>query len=148
LVTAFGRHGRILSGLQVNEGQTLAPLEVDLAALDGGTPQLELVGIGAVLAAVPKTEIQGRTPDGVYLLAETDALIIRDVLPGSGAAEAGLGPGDRIFEVDGQKVAALGFGPSVEAIRGLEGTTVRLLVKSREEGGLNPVEVMRKKIVK
>lgn len=146
LVTAAGRHGRILSGLQVREGETLGSLEVDLAALDGGTPQTELVGIGAVLGTVAAMELRGA--DGGLLGKQEEALVIREVLEGGGAFEAGLASGDHIFEVDGRRVVELGFGPSIEAIRGAEGTVVRLQVKSREEGGLRTVEVRRRKIVK
>lgn len=147
-VSAAGRHGRLLSGLQIREGQTVGPLEVDLGALDGGSPQIELVGIGAVLAAVDRPELAGTTDGGVAVLEQSGALLIRDVLPGGGAAAAGLGPGDLIYEIDGRKVAELGFGPSIEAIRGQEGTLVQLLVKNRESGERKPVAVKRTKIAK
>jgi hypothetical protein len=146
LVTAAGRHGRILSGLRIREGETLGSLEIDLAALDGGTPQLELVGIGAVLATVAAMEL--RDPDGGLVGKQEDALVIREVLAGGGAFEAGLAGGDQIDEIDGKRVVELGFGPSIEAIRGVEGTVVRLQVRSREEGGLRTVEVRRRRIMK
>ena len=44
------------------------------------------------------------------------------VLPGGGAAEAGLLPGDGILRVDGQAVAALGFTEAIQRIRGPEGS--------------------------
>lgn len=147
-VSAAGRHARLLSGLQIREGQTVGPLEVDLGALDGGAPQIELVGIGAVLATSDRPEVAGKTADGGLMLEPGGALVIREVLPGGGAAQAGLGPGDLIYEIDGKKVTELGFGPSIEAIRGPEGTLVRLTVKNRESGERRPIEVKRTKIAK
>ncbi len=125
---AYRYHGRILSGLQVKDGATLGPVEISLTKLkEGEEPKLELTGIGAVL-----------TPKGEYLL-------IGRTLPGGGAAEAGLGPGDAILAVDGIPVVKLGFNGSIQKIRGPEGTTVLLAV--RKAGGKEiQLEVFRRKI--
>jgi len=125
---AYRYHGRILSGLDVKDGATLGPVEIALTRLkEGEEPSLELTGIGAVLT--PKDE----------------ALLIGRVLPGGGAAEAGLGPGDAILAVDGILVVKLGFNGSIQKIRGPEGSTVLLTV--RKAGGEEiQLEVYRRKI--
>ena len=125
---AYRYHGRILSGLDVKDGATLGPVEIALTKLkEGEEPKLELTGIGAVL-----------TPQG-------EAMLIGRVLPGGGAAEAGLGPGDAILAVDGVPVVKLGFNGSIQKIRGPEGTTVLLAV--RKAGGEEiQLEVFRRKI--
>ena len=125
---AYRYHGRILSGLDVKDGATLGPVEIALTKLkEGEEPKLELTGIGAVL-----------TPRG-------EAMLIGRVLPGGGAAEAGLGPGDAILAVDGVPVVKLGFNGSIQRIRGPEGSTVLLTV--RKAGGEEiQLEVFRRKI--
>jgi hypothetical protein len=119
-VSARDHHGRILSGLSVGADATLGPLRVELTpTAPGEDPRIELVGIGAVLAA------------------SGDALVIRQILPGGGAAEVGLVPGDAILGIDGQGVVELGFEGAIGRIRGPEGTTVRLQV--RRAGADEPV---------
>jgi hypothetical protein len=125
---AYRYHGRILSGLDVKDGATLGPVEIALTKLkEGEEPTLELTGIGAVL-----------TPQG-------DAMLIGRVLPGGGAAESGLGPGDAILAVDGVPVVKLGFNGSIQRIRGPEGTTVLLTVR-KAGGEVIQLEVFRRKI--
>jgi hypothetical protein len=98
------------------------PLVVELTPVDpdAGT-KIQLVGIGAVL--------RGRG----------DGLVIGQVMPGGGAATAGLVPGDEIVSVDGNAVTSLGFVGAVQAIRGPEGTAVLLGI--RKGGQPPPVEV-------
>jgi hypothetical protein len=122
-VVAEGHHGRIVSGLAVAEGGDLGPITVELAKTEEGEePRLELTGIGAVLSA------------------KDDGLIIGQVLPGGGAAEAGLQPGDVIVGIDGFVVAEIGFEQAVQRIRGPEGSSVALVVR-RAAGG-EPVEIL------
>jgi hypothetical protein len=125
---AYRYHGRILSGLDVKDGAVIGPVPIALTQLkEGEEPKLELTGIGAVL-----------TPQG-------ESLLIGRVLPGGGAAEAGLGPGDAILAVDGVPVAGLGFDGAIQRIRGPEGTPVVLTV--RKAGGDEiRLEVFRRKI--
>lgn len=126
---ASNHHARLVS-VELRDGDTAGPLTVDLGAVpDGGTPQLELVGIGAVLKA------QG------------DALVIQQVFEGGGAAEAGLVAGDGILSIDGEAAAKLGFVGGIEKIRGPEGTTVRLEVR-RADGSMATVEAPRRRIAK
>ncbi len=122
--SAPGHNARVLANVRAG-----TPLLVQLTAIapDAGQ-RLEMVGIGAVL--------KGRE----------DALVIGEVLPGGGAGLAGLVPGDEVVAVDGQLVTALGFGPSINAIRGEAESTVVLRV--RKGGHPPPVEVnvQRRKI--
>lgn len=128
LVAAYKCHLRIVSGLRVAPGATVGPLVVDLTPTrEGEQPTLEVVGIG------------------VQLAAGEDVLRVERVLPGGGAADAGLVAGDAILSVDGVRVTELGFAPSMEKIRGPEGTSVRLGVR-RAAGGEVELVVPRKRI--
>jgi hypothetical protein len=128
VVAAPGYHGRILSGITVEEGRAVEGLVVDLAAVeDGGVAALELVGIGVMLSA------------------RAEVMVIGRVMPGGGAAEAGLHDGDEVHSVDGTPVGTLGFEGTVQRIRGPEGSTVRLQVRSGG-GELREVVVTRRRI--
>lgn len=120
-------HGRILSGLEVKDGERLGPLAIDLAPVaKGESPRVELVGIGAVLSA------------------RGDALLVQRVMPGGGAHQAGMVDGDEIVEVEGRKVTEQPFARWMDQIRGPEGSAVRLTV--RRAGQLMPLTVMRRRI--
>jgi len=109
VVEAAGHHSRIVGGLDASAGPRIGPITVELSAIDpGDVAHVELAGIGAVIAG-----------------AETGLRIDR-VLPGSGAAEVGLGPGDVIVTVDGARTLELGFEASLQRLRGPVGTTVEL----------------------
>jgi len=106
-----GHHARILSGVQVGEAAA-APLRIELTpTAPGEEPSVEMVGIGAVLAA------------------RGELLVVGEVVPGGGAAEVGLAPGDGILRIDGQPVAQLGFSGAIQHIRGPEGSRVLLSVQ-------------------
>ena len=125
--TAERHHARLVS-VETREGETAGPLLIDLGAIaEGEDPRLELVGIGAVLEA------------------KGDALVIKQAMPGGGAAEAGLVAGDGILFIEGQPVAKLGFGGGVELIRGPEGTYVKLEVR-RADGSVTSVVVPRRRL--
>lgn len=70
-----------------------------------------LVGIGAML---------GRDSDVLY------------PLPGGPAEAAGLRPGDRFLELDGEDLSERPVDYLLGALRGLEGSTVRLRMQTRE----------------
>ncbi|HEX4382755.1 MAG TPA: carboxypeptidase regulatory-like domain-containing protein [Myxococcales bacterium] len=111
IASADGHHGRILSVPPIADGDTGGPVNIELTPLQPGEdPQVELTGIGATLSK------QG------------DALAIGLTPPGGGAAEAGLGPGDRIVAADGASLASLTLGEAIQLLRGPEGTTVTLSV--------------------
>jgi hypothetical protein len=113
LVSADGHHARIVGGIEVREGGVAGPVEVRLSPVpEGEDPRVELAGIGATL------ERRGRS-----------WLRITGVVPGGGAAEAGLAPGDEILSVEGRPISELGLSGAVDLIRGPEETRVRLVVK-------------------
>lgn len=123
---AEGHDARLLSLEVSSSGAT--GLVIDLTPVpDGGTPQLELVGIGAVLRA-----------DG-------DVLVIDQLVPRAGGDLAGLAEGERIISIDGVTVTSLGFAGSVERLRGAEDTTV--VVEVRQASGLTRrVVVTRRRV--
>jgi RNA polymerase sigma factor (sigma-70 family) len=109
MVSAGNHHPRIEAGFVARDGEELGPVTIALAPVaPGERPQLELVGIG------------------VSMVADGDAARIDRVIPGGGAALAGIVAGDRIVEVEGVPVAELGLSGAVARIRGVAGTTVRL----------------------
>ncbi len=111
----------------VGVSQPSAPVELELTkvAPDAG-PKTELAGIGLVL--------RGRG----------DALVVGEVMPGGGAAAAGIVTGDEITSVDGHVVAELGFEPAIRAIRGPVGSQVELALRRGEKSVM--VVAVRKKI--
>lgn len=116
-VSAAGHHSRILSGITVR-GDTAPPLTIALRKTEEGEePQVELVGIGAVLAP------------------REDALVLGEVIPGGGAAEAGLVTGDSIVHIDGRPVVDMGFTNAVQRIRGPEGSRLVLGVRKASTAG-------------
>lgn len=104
------------------------PLAIALTPRASGVDaSVELTGIGAVLEA------------------RSESLAILDVVPGGGAAEAGLLPGHQILAIDGTPVIGLGYERAIGAIRGPEGTTVVLRV--RRNGREDDVAVARKRVL-
>lgn len=73
--------------------------------------RVDVVGIGVLLSAGP-----GGTP------------MVRQVLPGGPAQQAGVRQGMLVLEVDGQDVRKLSITQVADRIRGAAGTTVRLVV--------------------
>lgn len=116
---------RIVAALEVPSGAALGPVSIALEPIDGDR-RLDLVGIGAVMAA----------KDG--------ALVIQQVVPSGGAAEQGLSPGARIRAVDGRDIEQLGFDGAIQAIRGEEGTTVQLTIE--EGSGVRVITVLRRRV--
>ena len=128
-IVAVEHDARLLS-VDLNANVAAGLLIIDLAPVaDGGTPQLELVGIGAVLQT------------------KGDALIIERVMPGGGAAEVGLVPGDLVLRIDGTPTSTLGFGGAIERIRGSQDTTVALEVK-RASGVVELVTTPRRRVAR
>lgn len=121
-VSAEGHHGRVVSGIVV---ATTDPPPIAIALTPtkkGEAPGIELVGIGAVLTA------------------KGDALLIGQVLPGGGAAEAGLAEGDAVLAIDGTLVTELGFDGAIGRIRGPEGSTVTLTI--RKAGATEAIDIV------
>ena len=78
------------------------------------------------------------------LEARREWLAVVNVVPGGGATDAGLVPGDQILAIDGTPVARLGYERAIGVIRGPEGTTVVLRV--RHDGRESDVVVTRKRV--
>ncbi len=128
-VSAEGHHTRIVSGLQFENGQRLGPVELDLTpTAEGEEPTLELTGIGAVL------------------MARNDVLVISELMPGAGAAQAGLVVGDEILSIDGRSVLELGFNGAVQHIRGPEGTCVPLMIRRAADRSVVTLTVCRQRV--
>jgi membrane-associated protease RseP (regulator of RpoE activity) len=123
-VSAPGHNTRIVSGVRP---PSAGVIELTATEADAG-PKVELVGIGAVLKA------------------RGDALVIGEVMPGSGAQAAGLAPGDELVRIDGTLVTELGFIGAIQRIRGPEGTQVLISVRKAGQSSVKELRVSRKKI--
>jgi carboxyl-terminal processing protease len=81
---------------------------------------------------------------GAWLRPSGDGLQVSSVLPGSPARDAGISPGDLLVAADGQPLRELSAEEAGRFIRGPEGSSVVLLVRSgREE---REVEVTRERM--
>lgn len=69
---------------------------------------------------------------GVELKAEDDALLIVNVIPGGPAERAGLGVGEHITAVEGVSTTQVSLDAAADMLKGVEGSTVRLTVQSRQ----------------
>jgi hypothetical protein len=125
-VSAERHHSRLISGINVSPGTTPPQLLELRKTEEGEEPQLDMVGIGAVLAA------------------REDALVVGEVIPGGGAAEAGLVTGDGIVRIDGRPVVELGFTNAIQSIRGAEGSKLVLGVRRASAAGTegNPAPIV------
>ena len=123
--SAPGHHARVLSVPGVPSGELGGPVELELTPLAAGEePRVELAGIGA------------------QLVKDGEAFRILKVLPGGGAAEVGLAPGDEVIAIDGAPVSVMTLGEAVPRLRGPEGTTVALTVRKGAAGGQAPIVVL------
>lgn len=123
-VEAPGHNAKVLNDVRPGSAEVLlSPMTPD-----AGERKVELVGIGATLKA------------------RDDALVIGQVFPNSGAAEAGLVPGDELVSLDGTLVVDLGFNGSIRAIRGEPGTQLVLGVRKGGKEPVKTVTVTRRKI--
>lgn len=83
---------------------------------------------------------------GAGLQKDGDAVMVRNVMPDTPAAKAGLQAGDRIVSVDRQGVNGMGLPSVIERIRGEEGTTV-LIEIDRPGQGRFTLQVARAAVV-
>jgi len=106
-LAAAGRRlpGRLLVGL-VGRGH----LEGD----DGVPRQLQALGVAPVAVARRPLLPEGCVPPaagprlGVYLESADGVVLVRQVAPGSAAAAAGIRPGDRVLQVNGEPMERAG----------------------------------------
>ena len=126
-VGADGYHSRILAGLAMSADGNIGPVTVELnPTAPGEAPQIEYVGIGAVL------------------VGSGDGLLVSRVFPGGGAAEVGLSEGDSILAIDAVAVTQLGFESAIQKIRGPEGTTVGVRVRRHDGSTVAELTVPRR----
>lgn len=78
----------------------------------------------------------------LHLAADGRAFEVKEVVPGSAAARAGLAPGDRILEVDGRSPPGLSLHAVRVALRAAPGTPVRLRVKPLHRGLPRPARLV------
>ena len=100
---------RIVSAISVFAGRT-AQARVELRPKKGQRAGLRLSGVGIVMS-----------------IRDGKLQVVR-ALAGSPAAVAGLRKGDLLLAIGGRKTAGMRFDTAIEAIRGLEGTPVRLRI--------------------
>jgi carboxyl-terminal processing protease len=82
---------------------------------------------------------------GVELWAEGSELRIVDVFKGGPAQLAGISPSQYILQVDGASVQEIGAKKAADLLRGPEGSTVRLVLRTIDDQMLN-LEVQRKRV--
>ena len=80
---------------------------------------------------------------GIRFLIHNDSLVATHVLPGSPSMKAGMMPGDRLIEVDGENIASKGITNEkvMELLKGKEGSTVTIKVFRR--GQMKDINVVR-----
>lgn len=128
LAAAEGHHATIVGNVLVENQRISGPVEIALQpAGKDEQPQIELAGIGAVLAG------------------EDDALVVSKLAEGGGASEAGIGIGDAITTIDGKAVSELGFEQSIAKIRGPVGSSVELGIRKKGSDSTQVVIVWRKR---
>ncbi len=83
---------------------------------------------------------------GIVVGVEDGALVVRQVLPDTPAAEAGLAVGDRITVIGQQSTATMTLDEAVALLRGEAGTEVTLWVSGPRDARSRPVPVRRREI--
>jgi carboxyl-terminal processing protease len=76
---------------------------------------------------------------GAVISMKDNQLTVVSPVADTPAEKAGIKPGDRILEIDGQRTSTMSLIEATFKIRGAAGTTVKLLVL--HEGGNEPVEI-------
>ncbi|MEM9657158.1 MAG: PDZ domain-containing protein, partial [Planctomycetota bacterium] len=128
LVTFSSEAGRLVEQ-RVGAPQTSTILEFVTAAAGG------LDDYSAFLTADQLRDVYSQIEGnfvglGVELKADSGALLIVHVIPGSPAERAGIRDGDRIVAVDGKSTAALSTDEAAALLTGEEGSVVQVTVAS------------------
>jgi carboxyl-terminal processing protease len=80
---------------------------------------------------------------GIDVAAENDLIVVKAVINGSPADEAGINPGDIITSIDGQAVRGRYLPDAIDELMGDPGTEVELVVRN-PAGEVAQVKVLRK----
>lgn len=80
---------------------------------------------------------------GVYIDKIDEYITVISPIKGTPGYEAGLKPGDRILEVNGQAIVGIPSDVAVKLIRGEPGTVVKLKIERPSEGRVFEVEITR-----
>ncbi len=82
---------------------------------------------------------------GITFNMATDTVIVINVIPSGPSDKAGLKGGDRVVEIDGDKVAGQKIGQDsvMKRLRGKGGTTVQLGIERQGAEGVIPFEIVR-----
>lgn len=84
---------------------------------------------------------------GISLLKiDSNSLFVAEVFDDSSAKESGICRFDTIFSIDDKTVESMGYGASVKALRGLQGSIVNIGISKGDEVKVH--KVVRKKIAK
>lgn len=104
---------------------------------------------------IPKEEMEEYTASlmgnyvgiGIYMAANSEKNTIEVIMPikGSPADQAGILPGDTIISVDGIKYNAENVDTAADAIKGKEGSAVKLEILRAQE--IKAFEITRKKVI-
>jgi membrane-associated protease RseP (regulator of RpoE activity) len=87
--------------------------------------------------------LRGSVRSGFVCLPEGKSWIVRDLIPGSPAAEAGVHLGDQLLEINGVSVQALKIEEIKRAFRARPGTHVRLRLQTGEESPREVTLILR-----
>ena len=94
-----------------------------------------------------RTQLTGKFSGiGATITIKDGELTVIAPIAGSPAEQAGVRPGDKILEVDGEPTSEMGLHEATLKIRGEEGTKVRLLVLHPNEDTPVEIEIMRAEI--
>jgi carboxyl-terminal processing protease len=82
---------------------------------------------------------------GIELKSENNVLNIVNVIQGSPASKAGIRKGDAIVAVDGQSTTAISTDKAADMLKGVEGSTVDVTLRS-PDGATRVVRVVRQRV--
>ena len=82
---------------------------------------------------------------GIELKADENALLIVSVIPGGPAQMAGLDVGERIIAVDGFSTTQVSLDAAADMLKGIEGSTVRLMIQSLQ-GQARQMQLRRQRV--